>query len=90
MLKILKAYDIPFKLLKSIETIYLNTNAKVFTPDGDTSHYDIKAGVLQGDTVSPYLFAIILDYIMRQTYKNREEELGFTLQTGKSRIWTYT
>ena len=90
MFKILKAYDILFKLLKSIETIYLNTNAKVFTPDGDISHFNIKAGVLQGDTVSPYLFAIILDYIMRQTYKNREEELGFTLQTRKSRIWTYT
>ena len=73
------------KFLKAIETTYKNKKAKVITPDGDTSHFDIKAGVLQGDTLAPYLFVIILDYIMRQTYKDREDELGFTLQKRKSK-----
>ena len=72
-------------MLKSIETTYKNTKANVITPDGDTSHFDIKAGILQGDTLAPYLFVIILDYIMSQTYKDREEELGFPLQKRKSR-----
>ena len=39
-----------------------------------------KAGVLQGDMLAPYIFAIVLYYFMRQTHKDREEELGFTLQ----------
>ena len=84
MFEILKAYDILLKLLKAIETTYTNTKSKVITPDGDISNFDSKAGVLQGDTLAPYLFTIIFDYIMKQTYKDREEELGFTLQKQKS------
>ena len=45
MFNILKAYDIPLKLLEAIKTTYKNTKAKVITPDGETSHFDIKAGV---------------------------------------------
>ena len=47
-------------------------NFKVITQYGDNSHFDIKARDLQDDTLAPYLFVIILDYIMRQTYKDRE------------------
>ena len=40
--------------------------AKVLTPDGETELFEILAGVLQGDTLAPYLFAIVIDYCMRQ------------------------
>ena len=29
----------------------------------DTEYFDIVAGVLQGDTIAPYLFIICLDYV---------------------------
>ena len=32
---------------------------------GDTEYFDIVAGVLQGDTMAPYLFIICLDYVLR-------------------------
>ena len=35
--------------------------------------------------MSPYLFGIVLDYVMRQTYQNREVELGFQLRKRQSR-----
>ena len=35
------------------------------TPDGDTEYFDIVAGVLQVDTLAPYLFIICLDYVLR-------------------------
>ena len=38
--------------------------AKVHSPDGDTGFFDIVAGVLQGDTLAPYLFIICLDYVL--------------------------
>ena len=38
---------------------------KVRSPDGDTEYFDIVAGVLQGDTLAPYLFIICLDYVHR-------------------------
>ena len=32
--------------------------------DGASEEFDIVAGVLQGDTISPYLFIIVLDYVL--------------------------
>ena len=51
--------------------------SRVLTPDGETNLFEIRAEVLQGDTLAPYLFVIVLDYVMRQKYQNREVELGF-------------
>jgi len=39
---------------------------------------------LQGDTLAPSLFAIVLDYVMCQTYSGRENEIGFQLQRQRS------
>ena len=85
MLKILKAYDVPSRFLKAISKIYENTRARVITPDGDTEFFEVTTGVLQGDTLAPYLFAIVLDYILRQTYRGKESELGFQLERRRSR-----
>jgi len=84
MMNILKAYGIPVKLVQVIEKLYQNTSAKVLTPDGETELFSITAGVLQGDTLAPYLFILVLDYIMRQTLGDRETELGFELESRKS------
>ena len=53
------------KLVKAIKTLYLNTSATIITPDGPTDFIDILAGVLQGDTLAPFLFIIALDYALR-------------------------
>ena len=45
--------------------LYRNTKVKVRSPDGDTEYFDIVAGILQGDTLAPYLFIICLDYVLR-------------------------
>ena len=65
--------------------MYENTRAKVITPDGETNYFEIKAGVLQGDTLDPNLFAIVLDHVLRNTFSRRENELGFKLQRQRSR-----
>ena len=36
---------------------------KVRSPDGDTDYVKSVAGVLQGDTLAPYLFIIWLDWL---------------------------
>ena len=33
--------------------LYKNAKVKVHSSDGDTDYFDIVAGVLQGDTLSP-------------------------------------
>ena len=52
---------------------------KVRSPDGDTEYFDIVAGVLQGDTLTPYLFIICLDYVSRISIdKIRENGIELT------------
>ena len=46
--------------------------AKVLSPDGETELFEILAGVLQGDTLAPYLFAIVIDYCRRQAIGDDE------------------
>ncbi|KAI8477689.1 Exportin-5 [Branchiostoma belcheri] len=83
--RILKAYGIPEQIVHAIGSLYEGTMAKVVTPDGDTRPFEIQAGVLQGDTLAPYLFVLVLDYALRVAIEGREEELGFQLVKRRSR-----
>ena len=65
MFKILPLYGIPEQIISAIKALYINTNAKVLTQDGETEQFDILAGVLQGDTLAPFLFILVLDYVLR-------------------------
>ena len=83
--KNLKAYGITDRLISAIGLMYEGTQATVITPDGETEFVSIIAGVLQGDTIAPSLFAILLDYWMRKAIGGKEEEFGFTLHCRRSR-----
>ena len=64
--------------------LYRNTKMKVRSPDGDTEYFGIVAGVLQGDTLAPYLFIICLDYVLR-TSIDKIRENGFELTKRRSK-----
>ena len=83
MEQILLAYGLPKETVAAITILYRNTKVKVRSPDGDTEYFDIVAGVLQGDTLGPYLFIICLYYMLR-TSIDKIRENGFEL-TKKSR-----
>ena len=52
--------------------------------DGGTDYFDIVTGVLQGDTLAPYLFIICLDYVLRMSMDLIKEK-DFTLAKERSR-----
>ena len=85
LFKILKAYGVPPNLLATIKALYTNTKAKILSPDRETDVFEIMMGVLQGDTLAPFLFVIALDYAMRKAVEGKEEEFGFTITPQKSR-----
>ena len=79
MEQILLAYGLPKETIAAITILYRNTKVKVCSPDGDTEYFDIVAGVLQGDTVAPYIFIICLDYVVRTSIdKIRENSFELT------------
>ena len=85
MAYLLRSYGIPDKLVNAIHENYYNTISKLYSPDSVSEEFDIIAGVLQGDNLSPYLFTNVLDYALRKAINGRDlEELGFTFVQSKS------
>ena len=81
MFEILKAYGILNQIVLARASMYHNTEAIVCSPGGETDFFAFHAGVLQGDTLAPFVFIIALDYAMRSAIEGYED-LGFTL-TGR-------
>ena len=47
--------------------LYQDTKACILTPHGPSDTFDTTSGVLQGDTLAPLIFIIMLDYILRRS-----------------------
>ena len=84
MEQILLAYGLPKETVAAIMILYRNTKVKVHSPNGDTGYFNIVPGVLQGDTLAPYLFIICLDYMLR-TSIDKIKENDFELTKKRSR-----
>ena len=67
MFDILSLYGIPEFIIEAIKVLYTGTSSTILTPDGETEPIDILAGILQDDTLAPFLFIIVLDYILRKS-----------------------
>ena len=75
---------LPKETVTAIMMLYRNTKVKVHSLDGDIDYFDIVAGVLQGDTLAPYLFIICLYYVLRMSIDRRKEN-SFKLTKERSR-----
>ena len=84
MEQILLAYGLPKETITAIMMLCRNTKVKVRSPDRDTDYLDIVAGVLQGDTLAPYIFIMCPDYVLR-TSIDKIKENGFKLTKERSR-----
>ena len=78
------AYGLPKETGAVIAILHRKTKVKVCSPNGDTEYFDIVAGVLQGDTLTPYLFIICLDNGLR-TSIDKIRENGFELTMKRTR-----
>lgn len=57
-------HGIPMKMIKEIQTIY-NNSRNAFLMDGQlTEEFNVATGILQYDKLAPFLFIIVIDYIM--------------------------
>ena len=84
MEQILLAYSRPKETVAAIMMLYKNMKVEVRSPDEDTDYFNIVTGVLQGDTLAPYLFIICLEHML-QTSLNLMKGNGFMLAKVRSR-----
>jgi hypothetical protein len=66
MWKTLKEYGIPKKILKLIKSMYDGFSCKILHEGKLTEHINVTNGVRQGCILSPTIFLLVLDSIMRK------------------------
>ena len=74
----LRAYHVPEQLISAIMALYCAMRAAVMTPDGLSDPFETSSGVLQGDTLAPFLFVLVLDWVLRTALPTDED--GFLLR----------
>ena len=74
---ILLAYDVPKEMVDAIMSVYFGAQAAVKVDGVVSSFFDLGIGVLQGDTLAPFLFVIVLDWVLRNALN--DEKLGLDL-----------
>jgi Reverse transcriptase (RNA-dependent DNA polymerase) len=65
LLDTLREYFVPPYLIRAVMSLYANSTARIVTSQGLTESIPLYRGVLQGDTLAPYLFVMVLDRVMR-------------------------
>ena len=77
--KILRHYGLPQKIVDIISILYQNFECSVLIERNKTNSFSVRSGDCQGCILSPILFNIALDYIMRQTTQNAQHGIQWTL-----------
>jgi hypothetical protein len=79
MFKILRYYGIPVRIVNAIKVLYDNSESTVKINGQFTEYFKINTGVLQGDTLAPFLFIIVLNFVLERSYDNdNDNQFGFS------------
>ena len=61
--------------------LYNGASAEADTSDGTSDEIKLFVGMFIGDTLAPYLFYIVIDYVLRNA--TEKQALGITLHSAK-------
>ena len=76
--KIMAHYGIPTKLINLIKKMYDSSGGQVLFKGKLSSFFEIMTGVRQGCLLSPFLFLLVIDWIMKQSV-NESTGIQWTL-----------
>ena len=72
-------YGIHQKLINIIRNSYYNMQCRVIHEGKLTESFDVKTGVKQGCLLSPFLFLLAIDYIMRESTEGKGNRIQWTM-----------
>ena len=64
---ILRCYGVPIEFIELFRDLYRGSTCCIRTEEGITKFFNVATGVRQGCTLSPFLFLIALDFVMRRS-----------------------
>ena len=73
--RILEVYGIPPKYIKIFQDIYKNSSCCIKMQDTNSEYFQIATRVRQGCILSPFLFLIVIDFIMKKAVDNCRQGL---------------
>ena len=79
--KILRHCGIPSKIVDLIKDMYSGTTCRVLHEGQLTECFDIKTGVRQGCLLSPFLFIVAIDWVMKEATAERRNGIQWSLWT---------
>ena len=79
--KLLRHYGIPEKITRIIKESYRDMTCRVVHGQQLTDAFQVKTGVRQGCLLSPFLFLLSIDWIMKESTTNKRNGIQWTLWT---------
>ena len=76
--KLMKHYGIPQKLINIIQQLYEDSSCQIIHNGKLTDPFPVKTGVRQGCMLSPTIFLIVIDWIMRRTTEGSNTGIQWT------------
>ena len=70
MFSVLRHYGIPQPVVDAIGALYKNSKSAVIVDGKISEPFNVTTGVLQGDVLAPFLFIILIDYLMMQATRD--------------------
>ena len=72
-------YGIPSKIISLVKNTYEGTNCRILHEGGLTESFSIESGVRQGCLLSPFLFLLAVDWIMKETTTSSRNGIQWSL-----------
>ena len=79
--KLLRHYGVPDKIISLIRCTYKDLSCKIARAGQLSASFEVKTGVCQGCLLSPFLFFLVIDWIMKTTTTGRNNGIQWTLWT---------
>lgn len=72
-------YEIPEKIINIIRSTYQGMRCQVLHEGGISETFEVLTGVRQGWLLSPFLFLLCIDWVMKETINNRRTGIQWSL-----------
>ncbi|CAH8459102.1 unnamed protein product [Schistosoma turkestanicum] len=79
--RLLRHYGVPEKIVNIIRNSYDGFNCKIVHGGQLTDSFEVKTGVRQGCLLSPFLFLLVIDWIMKTSTSGGKHGINWTVRT---------
>ncbi|VDO85109.1 unnamed protein product [Schistosoma margrebowiei] len=79
--KLLRQYGVPEKIVNIVQNSYEGLNCEIVHGGQLTNSFEVKTGVKQGCILTPFLFLLVIDWIMKSSKSGGKHGIQWTART---------